>query len=76
MSLDEKGDKALDLIRYLENSYSQQLVRPLIEAIYLFDEACIWKNDNEVKDARNAIRIWALVEYIRINGEWPEELVP
>lgn len=56
--------------RYKEH---ERDIRDLYEALYAFSQLGLWKMGLDIKEAEEAIRVWAVVEKVRSEG-FPEDL--
>lgn len=75
MDSDEKRQKAIDYINGALATFPEDSAtdRKLAEAVHTYNELGLWGFDCEFKDNEDVIRIWALVESVRLRG-FPEEL--
>lgn len=69
----KKGRAALQAISSIVKEYPAHAAHNLCAACYTFSELGLFPGDIAIKDEDDAIRIWALIEYVRRNG-WPDNL--
>lgn len=67
METEEHREAAESLIANVEDSYPGNRSSALAEATYTFSELGLWKMDVTI-GAEEAIRVWAVVEQVRLNG--------
>jgi hypothetical protein len=66
-SRDDHREECAALIAATEKTFPAARKRTLSEALYSFSELSLF-GDFEIKDTDEAIRIWALVEKVRLDG--------
>lgn len=67
-------DKAKAFVKDRETLFPANLRGHLSNGLYTFSELGLWPDDVDSMSSEHALKVWALVESIRQQGRFPEEL--